>query len=180
MEQNNEWDPKHSKWKAAEVKGLNLDLLGGENILYLGASSGTTVSFLTELTKGKIFAVEKAPLMAIPLVNLAELKENIIPIFADARNIEKLKEIIKDEKIDILFQDIPSLDQIRILRLASSLVDKNCKIYLSLKTQSISQQPKKVTFTKVKKELEKDFKIINFMELEPYHQKHYFFILQKL
>lgn len=176
----NDWNPHHSKWKAAMEIDLDVFLKGEENILYLGASSGTTVSFLSELTKGNIFAVEKAPLMAIPLVNLAETKENILPIFSDARDTDKLKEAIKDQKINILFQDIPSRDQIRIIREAAKLVDKDCKILLTLKTQSISQESKQVTFNKVRAELKTDFNILETAELEPFHQKHYFFVLEKL
>jgi fibrillarin-like pre-rRNA processing protein len=175
----NEWNPFHSKWKAAMEKGLDVSLKGDENILYLGASSGTTVSFISELTKGKIFAIEKAPLMAIYLVRLAQTRENIIPIFADARDIENTKKIIKKTKINLLFQDIPSADQIKILTSNATLVDKDCKIFLSLKTQSISQKSKVETLEVVKKELEKDFNILAITELEPFHQKHYFLILSK-
>ena len=175
----NEWNPHHSKWKAALEKGMSVELKGDENILYLGASSGTTVSFLSELTKGKIFAVEKAPLMAIPLVKLAEERKNIVPLFFDARETEKTKEIIKNTKINILFQDIPSKDQIKILTSNAELVDKDCKIFFSLKTQSISQKSKVETLENVKKDLEEDFNILETSELEPFHQKHYFLILKK-
>ncbi len=173
------WDPNHSKWKAALEKGMSVKLNGDENILYLGASSGTTVSFLSGLTTGTIFAVEKAPLMAIHLVKLAEERKNIFPVFIDARDIEKTKEIIKDTKINILFQDIPSKDQIQILKSNAKLIDKDCKLFLSLKTQSISQKSKEETLENVKKELEEDFNILEVSELEPFHQKHYFLILSK-
>ena len=175
----NEWDPNHSKWKAAMEKGLDVSLKGDENILYLGASSGTTVSFLSYLTSGTIFAVEKAPTMAIHLVRLAQNKNNILPIFADARDIENTKKIIGKTKINILFQDIPSADQIKILTSNAELVDKKCTIFLSLKTQSISQKSKVETLENVKKELESDFNILATTELEPFHQKHYFLILSK-
>jgi fibrillarin-like pre-rRNA processing protein len=176
----NLWDPNHSKWKAALEKGMSVELKGDENILYLGASTGTTVSFLSELTKGKIFAVEKAPTMAIHLVRLAQNKNNILPIFADARDTENTKKIIGKTKINILFQDIPSADQIQILKSNAKLFDKDCRIFLSLKTQSISQKSKVETLENVKKELENDFNILEVKELEPFHQKHYFLILQKI
>lgn len=173
------WDPNHSKWKAALEKGAPIGLKGSENILYLGASSGTTVSFLSDQTSGKIFAVEKSPLMAIPLVKISEERKNIFPIFSDARDIEKISKKLENNKIDILFQDIPTIDQVRIIKEASKLVGKECKIYFSLKTQSISQEPKQKTLQYVKQQLDDLFNITMIEELEPFHQKHYFMILEK-
>jgi len=66
------WEAKTSKWKAALDVGMDVRLKGDENILYLGASSGTTVGHLSGKTKGTIYAVEKAYQMAIPLVRLSE------------------------------------------------------------------------------------------------------------
>jgi fibrillarin-like pre-rRNA processing protein len=174
-----DWIPKTSKWKAAIDEELDVSLKGEENILYLGASSGTTVEQVSQRTKGIIFAVEKAYQMTIPLIRLAEKKENIIPIYADARNIDFLKEKIKKEKINILFQDIPSLDQVDILKKASTLVDKDCRIYFVLKSQSISQSKKWGTFEKVRDELKNDFKIIDVKSIHKFHKKHWFFILKK-
>lgn len=174
-----DWNPKTSKWKAAIDEGLDVSLKGNENILYLGASSGTTVEQVSKRTKGNIFAVEKAYQMTIPLIRLAEKNENIAPIYADARDLDFLKEKIKGERIDILFQDIPSLDQVDILLNASRLVDKKCKIYFVLKSQSISQSKKWGTFEKVRDELKNSFEIINVKSIHQFHKKHWFFILKK-
>lgn len=173
------WNPNKSKWKAAEKVGMNVKLKGEENILYLGASSGTTVGQLSNKTKGLIFAVEISPHMAIKLVKLCEQKNNIIPIFSDARDTKYTKKILEENHINILFQDIPSADQIGILEKNSKLVDDKCKIFLSLKTQSISQKSPEETLKIVKKQLEKNFKIIGMKSIEPYHQKHFFLILEK-
>jgi len=176
---NKEWNPYTSKWKAALRKNLDINLKGNENVLYLGASSGTTVEQISKLTTGLIFAVENSPQMAIRLVKLAETKINIVPIFSDARNTEYLKKAMFNKKIDILFQDIPSTDQIRILEDASKLIDKNCKILFSLKTQSISQQDYKEIARQIEKELNKNFQIIQKADLYPFHKKHFFYVLEK-
>lgn len=180
MEKKEFWDPKKSKWKAAFDHGFDVNLDGYENILYLGASSGTTVSYLSEYTHGLIFAVEKASTMAIPLIRLAQEKKNIAPIFGDAQDIDFIKKQMQNVKVDILFQDIPSYDQIDILVRASKLVDKNCKIFLSLKTQSISQDDFNETVEKTKKKLKEYFRILDDGSLEPFHKKHWFFVLKKL
>jgi len=154
-----EWNPYRSKWKAAIEKGLNILPKKEDNILYLGASSGTTINHISKLTSGIIFAIENSPKMAISLVKLATQKNNIAPIFSDAREIEFIEKSLFNKRIDILFQDIPSIDQVQILGKASNLVDKNCKILLSLKTQSISQKSPKQTALEVKEQLRKYFKI---------------------
>lgn len=179
MKQIQEWNPQTSKWKSAIEKGLKIDLEGSETILYLGASSGTTVSQLSIRTKGTIFAVEKSARMAIPLVKFAEGATNVIPLFCDARDINYIKEKMNGERIDILFCDIPSRDQVALLEHAASLVTQDCKIYLSLKTQSISQKNPEVVMKHVKKELEKTFVVKEVVSLEPFQKKHYFFVLEK-
>ena len=180
MKQKNKWDVYKSKWKAALEKDLDVSLKGDENILYLGASTGSTISHLKDQTKGIIFAVEKSNKMTIELIKLAEKSENIAVIFQDARNTDEIKKRLYGQKIDVLFQDIPSRDQIEILARASELVDKNCKILLSLKTQSISQKKPEKVLKIAQEKLENHFKILETVSLEPYHQKHYFFILKKL
>ncbi len=177
---NKEWNPCTSKWKAGIEKGMDIKLKGSENVLYLGASSGTTVEQVAERTTGIVFAVEKSPKMAIQLVKLAEDKKNIAPIFCDAQNIDYIKKNLGNNKIDILFQDIPSINQIDILKKNTSLIEKNAKIFLSLKTQSISQDDEKITMKIIAEELKKDYKIIDVKSLNPFQKKHYFFILEKL
>jgi len=169
-----------SKWVVAINR--NLDVMPGkkDNILYLGASTGTTIRYISNLTEGLIFAVENSPDMALNLVRLAGRKKNIAPVFCDARDIESLKKAMFNTKINILFQDIPSLDQAEILIKASSLVDKDSKIFFSLKTQSISQQEPGKTLKEVEEKLKKHFKILHVENLEPYHKKHYFLILGKM
>lgn len=174
-----EWNPFRSKWKAALEKNLDVSINPNDNILYLGASSGTTVSHISKLTSGIIFAVENSPQMAIRLVKLAESSNNIAPIFSDARDIEFIKKSIYNKQINILFQDIPSLDQINILIKNSTLVNKDCKIFFSLKTQSISQKDYKQTSEDADQKLKIHFRIIKKLDLKPFHKKHFFYILKK-
>jgi fibrillarin-like pre-rRNA processing protein len=180
MEDEKKWNPRRSKWKAALEKGLSVSLDGKENILYLGASTGSTISHLIGLTSGTIFGVEKSPKMMIELVKLSRDSDNVAPVFCDARDVEAIKKRIFGEKIDILFQDIPSPDQVEILLKASDLVDKKCKIFLSLKMRSISQGSAEKMIAKVEKKLAERFKILEKSPLEPFHKGHYFFVLKKL
>ena len=179
MKSKENWNPHKSKWKAALEKGLDIKPKENDNILYLGASSGTTVSQISKLTQGIIFAVENSPDMAIELVKLAEKTKNIAPIFSDARDTEYIQKSMFGKEINILFQDIPSTDQVKILIRNSELISKEGKILFSLKTQSISQQNPQITCKEAETKLNEKFKILSKINLEPYHKKHYFFVLKK-
>ncbi len=173
------WIAKTSKWKAALDVGLNVGLKGGENVLYLGASYGTTVRQIADKTKGIIFAVEKAERVCGELIKNIKPKKNIAVIFEDAHNIEKIKKRLSKTKIDVLFQDIPSLDQIGILERASEIVEKDCKILFSLKMKSISKKPVKEVLKDAQKRLKVKFKILQEASLERWHKGHWFFVLEK-
>ena len=177
---NKQWNPYTSKWKAALRKGLEIKVDEEDNILYLGASSGTTVGYVSKLTKGIVFSVENSSKMAIPLVRLAQSKKNICPVFSDARDVDYIKKAIFDRKINILFQDIPSVDQVEILSKIVALVDKDCRVFFSLKTQSISQKDSKKTAEEVDEKLKENFKIIKKIDLYPFQKKHYFYFLKKI
>ena len=57
------WNPHRSKLSAALLNGLSkLELNKDSTILYLGASTGTTVSHISDIAKnGRIYAVEFSP-----------------------------------------------------------------------------------------------------------------------
>lgn len=80
------WNPRRSKLAAALLNGLeNLDISEDAKVLYLGASTGTTVSHISDIvTDGRIYAVEFSPTTAKKLVRLARQRTNIAPILGDA------------------------------------------------------------------------------------------------
>jgi fibrillarin-like pre-rRNA processing protein len=86
------WDPFRSKLAASLKKGLRDFPIGfGDKILYLGASTGTTVSHVSDLVgnKGLVFAVEPAVRVARELIEkVASRRKNVIPIIEDARRPE--------------------------------------------------------------------------------------------
>ena len=72
-----EWDYKRSKLGAAIQKGVSqIGIREGELILYLGASSGTTPSHISDIVgeKGFVFALDFAPRMIRDLVFLSDRK----------------------------------------------------------------------------------------------------------
>lgn len=175
----NKWNPNTSKWKAAKELGLDVSIKKQDNVLYLGASSGNTINHISKLTRGLIFAVEISPKMGIGLIKLTKIRNNVAPIIEDARNKNKIKVKLFKKKINILFQDIPTKDQINILIETSKIVNDDCKILFTLKTQSISNEEPKKTFLKINETLMKHFQIVQTKSLDPFQKKHYFFVLKK-
>lgn len=83
------WDPFRSKLAAAIMNGLDEFPFGdGSKVLYLGASTGTTVSHISDIVGpgGIVFAVDHASRVARDFLDrVASFRKNVIPILQDAR-----------------------------------------------------------------------------------------------
>jgi fibrillarin-like pre-rRNA processing protein len=84
-------------------------------VLYLGASTGTTVSHVSDIigNNGIVFPVEPSVRVARELLeNVSSKRNNIIPILLDARNY--LKYYGYFGIVDVVYSDIAQPDQTRI------------------------------------------------------------------
>ena len=164
------------------MKGLKLNLKKDKvkNVLYLGAASGTTISHLSDvLSDSFIFSVEFSRNPFIDLFLLSKKRKNIIPIFEDAFKTHCYFKFIP--KVDFLFMDIAQKNQVEILEKNLFFVDKNTQIVLALKAKSIDVTKKnKEIYFEVRKKLEKNFKILQELNLEPYEKDHKIYLLKKL
>lgn len=134
------WSPRRSKLAAAIQKEMtSMPIQPGSRVLYLGASSGTTVSHVSDIIgeRGIVYAVEFSPRVGRELVRLAETRTNIIPIIADARHPEHYMSLVLGS-IDVVYQDVAQPDQARIfienIRHFSSL---GCWGLFAIKARSI-------------------------------------------
>ncbi|MCD6493271.1 MAG: fibrillarin-like rRNA/tRNA 2'-O-methyltransferase [Archaeoglobaceae archaeon] len=170
-----EWIPYRSKLAAVFLKGYLVNIKPDWKILYLGAASGTTVSHLSDIIdKGMIYAVEYSAKPFLKFIELAKERKNIIPILEDASKPWMYSGIV--EEVDFVYQDIAQKNQVEIFKL-------NCKIFLKergegiimVKARSIdSTVDPEIVFNRVVKELSKDFKILRYGTLEPFHKDHVF------
>src|SRR3989344_414323 len=90
-----EFDPTRSKLAAMIMKGCtNIGIRKKVVILYLGASTGYTVSYVSDIVgkEGLIFGIDPAPRVMRDLVFLAEQRKNIIPLLANANHPEEYLE----------------------------------------------------------------------------------------
>jgi fibrillarin-like pre-rRNA processing protein len=174
------WDPFRSKLCAAIRNGLkNFPFTEGTKILYLGASTGTTISHLSDIVgpSGEIYSVEISAQCLRSLIQLSERRNNIIPIQGDARQPQEYEDV---GKVDALYQDVAQPDQ-------DDLLIKNAKMFLKkggiamicIKSQSIDvTKDPKVIFDMVLAKLETTFEVVEKIKLEPFDKDHLFVVLK--
>ena len=175
------WDPFRSKLAAAIKKGLkNFPFSRNTKVLYLGASTGTTVSHVSDIVvEGEIYAVEISSQSMKSLLALAEKRKNIVPILSDA---SKPREYEAVGEVDIIYQDIAQPHQAEILIVnAEEFLKPSGIAMIAIKSQSIdvTKEPKKV-FEEVLAELKKKFELLESYTLEPFDKDHLFCILRKI
>ena len=144
-------------------------------VLYLGASTGTTVSHISDIVGGKgiVFGVEHASRVARDFLDrVASHRNNIVPIIQDARQPKNYFSVYG--KVDVVYVDIAQPDQ-------TEIAIANCKMYLKengymflvIKTRSIdvTKSPKKIIENEIKK-LETNFEVTQEINLHPYDKDH--------
>lgn len=174
------WDPQRSKAAAALTKGLQHFPVGRDaSVLYLGASTGTTVSHVADVAAdGMVYAVEYAPSIARQLLALAGQRENLAPVCGDARTPQDYAPLCSEA--DVIYQDVAQRDQIAILqRNAELFLRDGGHAFLAIKARSISsEQPPDAVFTEAKEQLRATFDIVAGKRLEPFHDDHLFLVLE--
>ncbi|MFN3621375.1 MAG: fibrillarin-like rRNA/tRNA 2'-O-methyltransferase [Nitrososphaerales archaeon] len=171
------WDPFRSKLAAALLKGLkDVGLKEGYRVLYLGASTGTTLSHISDIVgeSGVVFGVEFSARVARELIeHVAKHRKNVVPIVADARHPKLYPSIYG--KVDLVYCDIAQPDQ-------TNIAVENCRVHLKeegsllliVKCRSIdvAMEPSLIVKQEVAKLKENGFKINQVIELEPFDKDH--------
>jgi len=174
------WDPFRSKLAALVLKGSPISLKKNNSVLYLGAANGTTVSHVSDIVSdGTVFAVEFSPRAMKDLINVSTSRMNLVPILADAKNPKSYQNMVPE--VDVIYQDVAQKDQAMIaIGNARMFLKKEGFLILMIKARSIDSTgyPREVTDIEVKK-LEGNFKVKEFMNLEPYHSDHFAVVAKK-
>ena len=171
------WDPFRSKLAAAIIKDLKtLPIKYGTKVLYLGASTGTTVSHVSDIVGagGLVFAVESASRVARELIErVAVHRSNVIPIIEDARKPNAYFSI--SGKVDVVYCDIAQPDQTEIaIANCRSYLKSNGYLMLVIKARSIdvTREPKDVVHEEVKKIQANNFEVEHVINLHPFDKDH--------
>lgn len=169
------WDPFRSKLAAAIIKGLPSDVIPeGAKVLYLGASTGTTISHVSDLVgpTGLVVGVEFAPRVAREFVErVARERKNVIPFVADARDPSKYAVTW----VDVVYCDIAQPDQTEIaLANCEKLLKKGGSIVLVVKSRSIDvlKEPSEVFEEEGRKLESAGFVVKSVIELSPFDKDH--------
>lgn len=167
------WDPKRSKLSAALYKGMeHFPLELKSNVLYLGASTGTTVSHISDLSpRGRIFAVESSYEPFVKLIKLSERRDNIYPILEDANYPEKYNFFTDD--IDILYQDISQRNQVQIFNNNAESFPSIKHGILILKIRAITSKQSEKQILNTSLEQIKGLRVREVINLKPFHRAHY-------
>ncbi len=141
------WDPSRSKVAAALLRTANdpSQLLPetGSTCLYLGASFGSTVSYIHDQVcgagnhhGGQVVAVEIAPRAMRDLSELASIRPGLVPVLGDARQPQTVAPYIRG-KADWMHQDLSIADQAEtFVRMAAAFLAPGGVGLLSLKAAS--------------------------------------------
>jgi fibrillarin-like pre-rRNA processing protein len=174
------WNQYRSKWAAAIMKGIKeFPLRAGDSVLYLGAASGQSASYISDIvgSKGKVFCLEISERTMRDLIFVAEKKTNMIPVLADATQPGTYPYV---GQVDFIFQDVAMPNQTEILiKNAKNFLKKGGYAMLALKSRSVdvSANPKDI-FKTAEEELKKHFTIVDKKRLEPFEMDHIVFLLK--
>jgi len=179
------WDAFRSKLAGAILKGLHtIPIVAGSKVLYLGAASGTTPSHISDIVgdQGHVYCVEFAQRSLRELVaNVVAHRSNMSPFLADARMPQKYAMFIPD-RVDVIYCDIATPEQAKVLAdNADVFLKENGWIMLAVKSQSIdvTLPPEEVYQMQAKVLRDRDFRVEQVVDLEPYDHAHAMIVAQR-
>ncbi|MCL6091084.1 MAG: fibrillarin-like rRNA/tRNA 2'-O-methyltransferase [Candidatus Thermoplasmatota archaeon] len=174
-----EWEPKRSKVAAAILKRFdNLPFHRDSRILYLGASTGTTVSHLSDICNaGQIFAIEKAYDPFVKLLSLSQRRNNIYPILEDAGIPGRYRFFV--ERAEIIYQDVAQRNQVQIFNANAEAFPEAREALLILKIRAISSKGNEEDILKTETGKIEGFSTMQVINLNPYSKANYMLYLKR-
>jgi fibrillarin-like pre-rRNA processing protein len=171
------WDPYRSKLAGAILKGqIPQDVISrGDKVLYLGASTGTTASHVSDIVGGEglVIGVEFSARVGREfLENVAKTRKNVIPFIADARETGTFAGF---GRMDVVYCDIAQKDQTDIaISNAKSHLKKEGRLLLIVKARSIDnlKDPELVFKEEAQKLRDAGFTVERVIDLHPYDKDH--------
>jgi fibrillarin-like pre-rRNA processing protein len=175
------WNPRRSKLAAALLNGLKtFPFHDNSKIIYLGASTGTTPSHISDITPdGLVYCVEFSPLMMRKLVDLSQIRPNLIPILDDATKPRNYLHLV--EKADIIYSDVAQPNQTEIFMENMRLFLKEDGVgFLMLKARSIdvTRNPEEIYREEESRLKTAGFRVLEKIDLEPYEKDHMAFVCE--
>ncbi|MDZ7687294.1 MAG: fibrillarin-like rRNA/tRNA 2'-O-methyltransferase [Halobacteriales archaeon] len=163
------WHPRRSKASALLVKGVEMPL-DDSRVLYLGAGAGTTPSYFADTARA-VYAVEFAPSPASRLVDVAETRGRLFPLFADARVPSEYSSVV--EGVDVLYQDVATRGQADVALKNAGFVRDGGHVFVVVKARSedVTAKPEE-KYEEVADALEKEYDVKDVVDLSPFYDDH--------
>lgn len=174
------WDPHRSKLAAYLLQtDKGAALKPNDSVLYLGASTGTTVSHFSDIIdQGQIYAVEISKRTFRELIRNCAPRKNILPMLGDARDEDLMSGIVN--KIDFLYSDVAQRDQVQIF--VSNFNKYKCRsgiLMLKCRSIDVSADPVIVAKESVTAIRNRGLKSDEPMDLGAFEKDHYAIFVQR-
>lgn len=175
-----EWNPRKSKL-AAYIKagGRTFPLNKDSRVLYLGASSGTTASHVSDIASdGKVYCIEFSPRMFRDLVNTCATRPNMLPILGDAVNPSEYQFAVGP--LDMVYSDVAQKRQVDIIADNMDLFNTDIgMVAIKARSEDVTLQPSEVYRASEKRLTDRGFEILESVDLEPYENAHKMMVFRR-
>lgn len=174
-----EWSPHRSKLSAYLANGgREFPFRKDSAVLYLGASSGTTPSHISDIVPdGRVYCIEFAPRMFRDLVTNCGGRPNMIPVLADATNPSSYRFAL--ERADIVYADVAQKRQ-------ADIIMDNMEEYgapagmvaVKARSEDVAANPSHIFRMAEARIAERGFKLRDRRSLEPFEDSHEMMVLE--
>lgn len=168
-----EWSPHRSKLSAYFTNGgREFPFKRDSSVLYLGASSGTTASHISDIVpEGKVYCIEFAPRMFRDLVTVCGRRPNMIPVLADATDPSGYAFAL--DGADIVYSDVAQKRQADIIMdNMEAFGAKTGMVAIKARSEDVAANPISVFKTAEKNIIGRGYRITDGRSLEPYENAH--------
>jgi len=179
-EEYREWSPNRSKLSAYLcLGGKCFPFTEENNVLYLGAASGTTASHISDIAiRSKIYCVEFSQRTFRDLVVNCENRKNMMPILGDATKPETYRFAVDD--VSIVYQDVAQKGQADIL--ADNMECFSARygmVSIKARSEDVTSPPEKIFERSCRRLEERGMKILDVRSLEPYENSHSMIVVER-
>jgi len=175
-----EWSPDRSKLGAFIRKGgSSFPFKPESHVLYLGASSGTTPSHVSDLVpNGRVYAVEISPRMFRDLVGVCEERPNMMPILGDATKPDDLAFLV--EKADVVYQDVAQKNQAAMFAKAMKRFSSPYgMLTVKARSEDVTREPRDIFHDAANYLSKEGFKVVEIVDLEPFEKDHAMIVVER-
>lgn len=168
-----EWPPQRSKLSAYLSSGGSCFPISRKSrVLYLGASSGTTASHVSDIVSdGCVYCVEFSPRMFRDLVQTCNPRPNMIPILGDATKPQEYQFIVGSP--DVVYADVAQKRQADII--ADNMDAFNARygiVAIKARSEDVTRDPEGIFRESESRLKDRGFRIMDSLSLEPYENAH--------